>query len=643
MNDDCRARQRDAMARDGEEDARVVCGAAYIAQRDGDGHDASHASTSSSSSSGAAVLVVCCATRDELSRALARTPRVARAFIDAPDGFDVTRRVARAMDVVRGTNAGVKRARADAGGGDVDGGGATWTRLDVDRAVCAATARMGSCEMVIIDVEARRGIDGTARAVTLAARARGSRVVFAASPTLAAYVEAMTRDDGGGGGGGGGSGVFWFEHCVRVRETDDAREDAADDDEDGWGGAWPNAFAESGDCCKFHNYDRRGCAKRAGGTCALNHDTCAYCGATGDDGAPSHAARTCATLARDARVRVELTPALRECKVASLCERHRERLRARGGAKPYIYVVGGRNRGLTVGVCERYDVVGNVWERAPMLVEPRGSHGACALGSTIFVIGGGGVRSNLASVETLDVANGDEAWTLRDDVVRARHAMSAASTRGRVYVVGGWYNGSEAIGDTDIYDDASKAWSKGAALNVPRRLHGVAATEDGAVYVFGGWARGQSSADDDDDIDVGGGECDSAERYDPISNTWSMIAPLPAPACATACAMGDACYVFAWGSEGRKPTAASGGGFYRYDPDANTYESLGQLPLEHWFGFAVAAHEGVLYVIGGIVNGRWTGRAFAYHVAERAWEELPSMSYVRRRTAALCVSVPLAS
>jgi N-acetylneuraminic acid mutarotase len=81
-------------------------------------------------------------------------------------------------------------------------------------------------------------------------------------------------------------------------------------------------------------------------------------------------------------------------------------------------------------------------------------------------------------------------------------------------------------------------------------------------------------------------------------------------------------------------------GFYHYDPHTNAYESLGQLPLERWFGFAVAAHEGVLYVIGGIVDGRWTGRAFAYHVAERAWEEIPSMSYVRRRTAALCVDVP---
>lgn len=559
------------------------------------------------------IVIVVCETRRELAEALSRAPRVARAFVDAAtDAFDVTLVRARCVDVVRETNAAVKRARVEfEPPRDV-----SVTRLDVDRARNAAVARAASCALVVVDVEARRGVDGTARAVTMAARARGSRVVVAYSPAIASYFTAMTAGDG--------VDFRWFEHCARVAECENENEN-----DDGWGGAWPNAFADVGDCCKFHNYDRRGCSKRAIGECAANHETCMYCGANG------HAARKCSMLAEDARVDVELTPALRDFKVPSLCERNRERLRARGGTKAYIYVVGGRNRGLTVGVCERYDVVGDAWERAPTLVEPRGSHGACALGNgTIVVVGGGGVRSNLASMETLDVANGDEAWTLRDDVVRARHAMSAASTSGRAYVVGGWYNGSEAIGDTDIYDGASNSWSKGASLNVPRRLHGVAATENGAVFVFGGWARGQSNDDGD------GGECDSAERYDPSSNTWSMIAPLPAPACATACAIGDACYVFAWGSEGQKPTAASSGGFYRYDPHTNAYESLGQLPLERWFGFAVAAHEGVLYVIGGIVDGRWTGRAFAYHVAERAWEEIPSMSYVRRRTAALCVDVP---
>jgi hypothetical protein len=41
----------------------------------------------------------------------------------------------------------------------------------------------------------------------------------------------------------------------------------------------------------------------------------------------------------------------------------------------YLYVAGGRNRGQTVGVTERYSLRRRCWERGPHITEPRGSHG----------------------------------------------------------------------------------------------------------------------------------------------------------------------------------------------------------------------------------------------------------------------------
>ena len=55
------------------------------------------------------------------------------------------------------------------------------------------------------------------------------------------------------------------------------------------------------------------------------------------------------------------------------------------------------------------------------------------------------------------------------------------------------------------------------------------------VFVFGGMTQD-------------GVETATAERYEAKTNTWRAIASLPAPACATACAAGDDCFVFAWGS-----------------------------------------------------------------------------------------------
>ena len=505
-----------------------------------------------------------------------------------------------------------KRVREALGRG---GGGGDATRLDVLTRDRAAIARLATCDLMVVDVEDERGVDGTARACALGLRARGVRLVVARSPAMAAMVA-------------GAAGEMTVEEFMKSMATPDETPEPSASEL--WGNAWANVFAERGDGCRFHNYAERGCEKdKAGETCAHGHAACMYC--EGD----SHRAFTCETLIEHARAaRVIASSALRAAatKTKSLGELHRERIRSRASAsgaaskrRPYLYVMGGRNRGLTVGVVERYDVLENKWERAPTLVEPRGSHGACAVGSTLYVVSGGGCKSNLTSMETLDTSSdGEASWTMHDNVVKPRHAMGSAATRdGKVYTVGGWFNGSEALGQCDVYDCDTKMWSKRAELNYARRLHGVCATDDGCVFVFGGTV-------------FTGCDSSTAERYDPVEDKWTEIARLPFPACATACAVGSDCFVFTWGTQAKERRS---GGFYRYDPKADIYEPLGTLPLAQWFGFAVCAHQNVIYVIGGIVDGRWTGRSFAYHISEHAWEEIAPMAYPRRRTAAAVVEI----
>ena len=500
------------------------------------------------------------------------------------------------------TQGGVKRLAA---------GGARGSRLDATRRDRAAVALARDCDVVVVDVEDERGVDATVRACALAARAVGTRVVIARSPAMTRALAATASDDE----------VDFFTAMTVADETEEASANEL------WGNTWANDFVERGDLCRFHNYAERGCEKRAE-ACALNHETCAYCDENG------HRAYECEVLIAHARsARVLASRSLREaCEAAAgtfpLGERHRERLRADAttSTKPYIYVMGGRNRGLTVGVVERYDVLENKWERAPKLIEPRGSHGACAVGTTLYVVSGGGCKSNLSSMETLDASNPDAAWTMHEDVVQPRHAMGSVSTSdGKIYTVGGWFNGCEALASTDIFDCEKKSWSKGAPMKFARRLHGVCASDDGFVYVFGGLVNEETS---------------TAERYDPAADEWTEIASLPFPACTTACAIGSDCFVFSWGTKSVRGDSATKGGFYRYDARANAYEPLPELPLKEWFGFTVCAHAGVLYAIGGIVKGKWIGRAFAYHVTERAWEEVASMCFPRRRTAAAVVELP---
>ena len=94
-----------------------------------------------------------------------------------------------------------------------------------------------------------------------------------------------------------------------------------------------------------------------------------------------------------------------------------------------------------------------------------------------------------------------------------------------------------------------------------------------------------------------------------------------------------------WGGEGARGKAVEG--FYRYDLVANKYHPLGQLPLPEWFGFSACAHGSDVYVMGGSTKGRWTGALWRYGTADGTWTALAPMNFVRRRTAAATVVVPV--
>ena len=139
-------------------------------------------------------------------------------------------------------------------------------------------------------------------------------------------------------------------------------------------------------------------------------------------------------------------------------------------ARRSFYVVGGRNRGQTVGVAERLNLSTLEWERAPRLNDPRGSHGLAAAGNVLYAVAGGGVRSNLHTAESLRPSGGDGggagagtgsagvpddnlSWSPAGVVAEARHAVAACATGDwGVYVLGGWGNGDASTGAVDFLD-----------------------------------------------------------------------------------------------------------------------------------------------------------------------------------------------
>ena len=80
---------------------------------------------------------------------------------------------------------------------------------------------------------------------------------------------------------------------------------------------------------------------------------------------------------------------------------------AEGGT--FLFAVGGRSRGNTVGFVDRFSFAKNSWSHAPRMKEPRGSLGVAASSEGIlFALAGSGVDSNLSTCEYLDLRQPEE-------------------------------------------------------------------------------------------------------------------------------------------------------------------------------------------------------------------------------------------
>ncbi|KDO35300.1 hypothetical protein SPRG_00149 [Saprolegnia parasitica CBS 223.65] len=279
----------------------------------------------------------------------------------------------------------------------------------------------------------------------------------------------------------------------------------------------------------------------------------------------------------------------------------------------YYYVTGGRLCGKTLGSVERYSFARKCWESVPSMLENRGSHGAVGVGTELFVLGGGGFRSNLATCEKLDVETAT--WSQIAPMTTYRHALAVVSIpeTASIYCVGGWVNGSKCSPVLEKYDVRENAWATLAPMEVPRRL---------LALRFGG------NADDHDHEDKQW-YSNVVECFDPSTNTWSRKAPLPIAGPCSAVTIGK--YIF---------VLLHGRSVVRYSPSENTYVTMAALPLPEWYCFDADVAGTTIYALGGISKGVWSREFYAYDTIANTWTQLPAMKKRRRRTAAALVTCP---
>ena len=126
---------------------------------------------------------------------------------------------------------------------------------------------------------------------------------------------------------------------------------------------------------------------------------------------------------------------------------------------------------VSVADFARFDPESKTWTDLPPLPTPRSTHDSVVVGDKIYVIGGwsmnGGDSANsefLDSALVFDLARPGAGWEKLPAPPFRRRALAVGAVDGKVYAIGGLTEDGKVVKSVDIYDPATRTWSRGPEL-----------------------------------------------------------------------------------------------------------------------------------------------------------------------------------
>lgn len=182
---------------------------------------------------------------------------------------------------------------------------------------------------------------------------------------------------------------------------------------------------------------------------------------------------------------------------------------------------------------------------------------------------------------SLTYAQADKgSWSFRHVLPTPRQEVPHVVLEDKIYVPGGFDATPQGSQVVEVYDPASDLWATVAPLPFPMH-HMAAAAVNGQFYILGGY-EGDSFA-----------ATGRVLAYDPGTDSWTEKAPMPTPRGAhAAVAFEGRIYVIG----GRTSTAVATTEVY--DSNTDSWESRAPMPTarEH---LAAALIDSLIYVVGG--------------------------------------------
>ena len=194
-------------------------------------------------------------------------------------------------------------------------------------------------------------------------------------------------------------------------------------------------------------------------------------------------------------------------------------------------------------------------------------------------------------------------WVQASPFPEPEEELYGTEAGGKMYVIGGFGSaGTPAPAMVYEYDPTADRWTRKTPMPVP--VHHQAQTEyNGKIYVFGGCTRPLSGPGMN-----GWQPVDNAWEYDPATDNWRALAPMPGARCsAVAEEVGGRIYVIGGATImensgeiamfGNRPARVLGTN-QMYDPAANTWTNRSPMPTTRNHAFSGVVN-GRIYVIGG--------------------------------------------
>ena len=208
-------------------------------------------------------------------------------------------------------------------------------------------------------------------------------------------------------------------------------------------------------------------------------------------------------------------------------------------------------------------------------------------------------------------------WTKVAPFPEPAEEILGAAAGGKLYVFAGLAPVWKPMGMVWEYNASTDQWTKKKPMALPS--HHVALTEyHGKIYAFGGFIYPESGPPAWVPIN-------NAWEYDPASDTWKALAPLPGKrGSAVAASVGDKIYVIGGATTppGSVETAIDPahpqvclGTVDEYDPATNSWRERSPMPTPRNHA-AIGAVNGKIYVIGGRVGAAFIALASDTSVVE---------------------------